>query len=125
MQKGLSVNLRIIHPLYKNLSAMKSNFFLLMVRDIINNTGILICDKHFHVPYTQHTWRSNHPHVLKNFQKRKTSSEPKLYENIHVCMGDKKHRVAPFDNILYSIKGKSSVKFNFNKSKNKNSMPLF
>jgi len=27
----------------------------------------------------------------------------------------KKHRVAPFDNIYYSIKSKSSVKFNFNK----------
>ena len=124
MQKGLSVNLRIIHPLYKNLSAMKSNFFLLMVRDIINNTGILICDKHFHVPYTQHTWRSNHPHILKIFRKEKQAQSQNSYEK-SICMGDKKHRVAPFDNILYSIKGKSSVKFNFNKSKNKNSMPLF
>jgi len=104
---------------------MKSNFFLLMVRDIINNTGILICDKHFHVPYTQHTWRSNHPHILKIFRKEKTKLRVKIPMKKNICMGDKKHRVAPFDNILYSIKGKSSVKFNFNKSKNKNSMPLF
>ena len=98
-KKGLSANLRIIHPLYKNLSAMKSNFFLLMVRDIINNTGILICDKHFHVPYTQHTWRSNHPHILKIFRKEKQAQSQNSYEK-NICMGDKKHRVAPFDNIL-------------------------